>query len=379
MLHLGNCKDVLQELLIKGIQVDSIVTDPPYELGFMGKAWDSTGIATDVEMWKLCLQILKPGGHLLSFGGSRTYHRMASAIEDAGFEIRDQVLWLYGSGFPKSLNISKAIDKMAGAKGEVVGTSFRKTDMPTSVFADNQGFNFNGEYELTAPSTDAAKQWDGWGTALKPAHEPIVLARKPLSEKTVASNVLKHGTGGINIDGCRVGSEARVNPAFGVEGWRKLEGRADRFNPTEAIVQGRFPANLIHDGSEEITSLLGSPSRFFYSAKASKSERNKGLEDLESISDKRTMSGGTFVGSSGLDRVVTNKNHHPTVKPLSLMKYLCRLITPPTGIILDPFTGSGTTGIAAKEEGFQFIGIEMNEEYMEIAKARIAYGHQQGR
>ena len=366
--------------------VDSIVTDPPYELGFMGKAWDSTGIAYSVSMWRECLRVLKPGGHLLSFGGSRTYHRMACAIEDAGFEIRDQIMWIYSQGFPKSMDVSKAIDKAAGAEREVVGVAagMGKQNPEWNGTAQGRAENsFKPEYSLTAPSTDAAKQWSGWGTALKPAHEPICVARKPLIG-TVAANVQQHGTGALNIDGCRV--ELNGDYKCKANGRPSQTGLDDNYDPANANrpdTVGRWPANVIHDGSEEVVSLFpqtssgtgavkrvsaaenegnrgsalgaesrpagtemicygdsGSAARFFYCAKTSKSERGLG-------------------------------NIHPTVKPLVLMRYLCRIVTPPGGVVLDPFTGSGTTGIAAMREGFGFIGIELKPEYASIANARL--------
>lgn len=377
--------------------VDSIVTDPPYELGFMGKSWDSSGIANDVEMWRECLRVLKPGGYLLSFGGSRTYHRMACAIEDAGFEVRDQIMWLYGSGFPKSLDVSKAIDKAAGAEREVVrintngsGPNLTKLanhgEGDTGIgYMDGSGKTFN----VTAPATDAAKQWAGWGTALKPAHEPICVARKPLAKgMTVAENVLAHGTGAINIDGCRITWPGGI-PEIGTPAWggpaKKLtavpgqDGKTVDRNPPSRL--GRWPANAINDGSEEVVSLFpktqsgamkagtvraaqdgpgsvcygtyggnatnadtyadkGSAARFFYTAKASRDERGDG-------------------------------NNHPTVKPVDLMRYLVRLVTPPGGLVVDCFMGSGTTGVAAFLEGFQFIGIELNPEYAALAERRI--------
>ena len=324
----GDCLEVLKTL--EDNSVDSIVTDPPYGLSFMGKKWDYD--VPSVEVWEECLRVLKHGGHLLSFAGTRTQHRMAVNIEDAGFEIRDMIAWVYGSGFPKNHNLG-----------------------------------------------------DGWGTALKPALEPITLARKPLSEKTIAANVMKHGTGGLNIDGCRVETEDNLNGGDyaengsdrydGYENWRyKRDGNAGNFTQP----QGRWPANLMHDGSDEVMSLFpdskgqqgdvigteisrpakncygeygrvpaakrndgnGSAARFFYCAKASKKDRDEG-------------------------------NTHPTVKPTDLMRYLCRLITPPNGVILDPFMGSGSTGKAAKLEGFDFIGIEREIEYIEIAEKRI--------
>ena len=362
--------------------VDSIVTDPPYELGFMGKSWDSSGIAFNVEVWQEALRVLKPGGHLIAFSGSRTYHRMAVAIEDAGFEIRDQIMWVYGSGFPKSHNISKGIYKAAGAEREVVGETKKGAQ---SVSTGRYGAWGDG-ITPTAPFTDEAQQWQGWGTALKPAHEPMVLARKPLIG-TVAKNVLTYGTGGLNIDGSRVPSDDGFEKAWdkpvstnisAPNGKYISEGAKHTVDLTSnRPVGGRFPANFIHDGSDEVVALFpeassGSAARFFkqiekddiwhdlnrakdsaskliYCAKASKRDRNEGLEVHERV------------------------NHHPTVKPTDLMRYLCRLITPPNGIVLDPFMGSGSTGKAAKLEGFDFIGIDQSAEYLEIARARIAF------
>jgi DNA modification methylase len=341
-----DCLNVLREM--PDNSVDSIVTDPPYGISFMAKKWDYD--VPSVEVWKEALRVLKPGGHSLIACGTRTQHRMVCNIEDAGFEIRDVVSWIYGSGFPKSLNISKAIDKAAGAEREVVGISTNSRDRSKHVVHAMNEIP-NKPIDITAPATDEAKQWDGWGTALKPACEFFTLCRKPLSEKTVAANVLKWGTGGINIDGCRVGTE-------------EIE-----------TATGRFPANLIHDGSQEVLELFpetkpsrvgkprgtkkkglfansefnkvgqehndsGSAARFFYCPKASKKDRNEG-------------------------------NNHPTVKPTALMAYLCRLITPTGGVILDPYMGSGSTGKAAVREGFSFVGIELDPDYYEICKARI--------
>lgn len=382
----GNCLEVLKSLDENSI--DAIITDPPYELGFMGKSWDKSGIAFNTEVWSECLRVLKPGGHMLAFGGSRTFHRIAVAIEDAGFELRDTLMWVYGSGFPKSLDISKAIDKLAGAEREVVGIRKHPTLKDSNKIEETanaaHGENvWARQWNITASATPEAQMWEGWGTALKPAFEPIILARKPISEKNIAENVLKWGTGGINIDGCRVeyngvvktcnrksdGIKDHINPS----GWKEVNRTPNRpATPTEA---GRWPANFIHDGSDEVLELFpettpskqsergkveifkkekswigestvrghndsGSAARFFYCAKASRKERGEG-------------------------------NNHPTVKSLALMQYLVRLITPPNGIVLDPFTGSGSTLIAATREGFRYIGIELNEEYIEIAEKRL--------
>ena len=371
--------------------VDSIVTDPPYELGFMGKSWDSSGIAFNVEVWQEALRVLKPGGHLLAFSGSRTYHRMAVAIEDAGFEIRDQIMYVYGSGFPKSHNISKGIDKAAGAEREVVGQKVRgdvqqaKKSGSTYSVADanknNKAIFGYGVEDLTIASTPEAKQWDGWGTALKPAHEPIVLARKPLIG-TVANNVLTYGTGGLNIDGSRVGTDDTRSPSskssFGLindDSWQAQEVMA-------GSASGRFPANFIHDGSDKVVDLLGEPARFFYCAKASKRDRNEGLEGFEK-KHRAGLVGADRTTEEKLDPVSERfrtqpvANNHPTVKPTDLMRYLVRLVTQPNGTVLDPFMGSGSTGKACAYEGFDFIGIEQSAEYVEIARARIEYAQKQ--
>lgn len=387
-LRNGDCIEQMRQL--PDNSVDSIVTDPPYELGFMGKSWDSTGIAYSVKMWDEALRVLKPGGHLLAFSGSRTYHRMACAIEDAGFEIRDQIMWVYGSGFPKSMDVSKAIDKQAGVEREVVGTRIKKA-------GDITGGNFkrNDSYEdtfltITEPATDKAKQWAGWGTALKPAHEPIVLARKPLIG-TVATNVIIHGTGALNIDGSRIGTGTGETKTVNYP-----DIRGNNFNNANGSVeytvtdQGRWPANFIHDGSDEATELLGDSARFFYCAKASKKDRNEGLDDFagKEVGTKgnglaRTCAScgaSTLQGCECSDRTYVNPtraNHHPTVKPIELMRYLVRMITPPNGTVLDPFMGSGSTGKAAVLERFSFIGIDQSADYLEIAKARIKHAEEQ--
>jgi site-specific DNA-methyltransferase (adenine-specific) len=368
----GSCLDRLKEL--GDGTVDSIVTDPPYELGFMGKAWDASGIAYNVDLWRECLRVLKPGGHLLAFGGTRTYHRMAVAIEDAGFEIRDSVHWIYGSGFPKSLDVSKAIDKAAGAEREVIGTkrgttadpSTGRTDMPGKATGVKQ---VGIDLDITAPATDAVKRWQGWGTALKPAHEPIVVARKPL-DGTVASNVLAHGTGAINVDACRVGEE--VMPVTKSTG--EIIGRSNSLmaplTKTEVIgsAVGRWPANVIFD--ETAGTELGETARFFYCPKPSRSERNAGTEHLPAKSwkaNKPTPDSAKHGDSDGRP----NGNNHPTVKPVALIRYLVRLVTPPGGVVLDPFLGSGTTAVAAIEEGFTWVGCELTADYLPIISGRV--------
>ena len=424
----GDCIEEMQKLIDDGIQVDSVVTDPPYHLtsivkrfgkensapaqfgtdgayarastGFMGKEWDGGDIAFRPETWKLALKLLKPGGHLLAFSASRNYHRMAVAIEDAGFDIRDQMMWLYGSGFPKSQNMGKAIDKKQGNDREVLGTKITNVGM--------QGNNFkrgskSGEVEVTKGNSE----WEGWGTALKPAHEPIVMARKPLSEKSIVDNVLKHGTGAINIDGCRIeGNDAKypdTNPDFRDQGKKSKEAigidklsfgqvsgaerkkvvrksrsedgvwtdgnsgmKAEGTQYADADPRGRFPANVMHGGLQEEWA------RYFYCPKTSKSERHSNLDDHET---KVGVNGNKWTDQDyrrGDTKPTTErKNTHPTVKPVDLMRYLCRMVTPKGGTVLDPFMGSGSTGMAAKDEGFDFIGIEKEKEYFEICESRI--------
>ena len=415
----GDCRSVMQSM--PDCSVDAIITDPPYELGFMGKSWDSTGIAYDPQVWKEALRILKPGGHLLSFGGSRTYHRMACAIEDAGFEVRDQMMWVYGSGFPKSHNISKALDKAAGAEKEVIGQKkpcgMFSPDVPNFGSASDVVETYKHS-PITAPAT-AAKQWEGWGTALKPAHEPIVLARKPI-EGTVAENVLKWGVGGLNIDGCRVGTVERYNaPAGNKAGGNSLNmssvGMPQNVEGTTAV--GRFPANLMHDGSQQVLDLFpanagaaapfksgysgesngiyndyakrgddgatfygekGSAARFFYCPKASKSDRDEGCEDFQQRRESDRTSDNKNGGDNPRNRSNNpRKNYHPTVKPMKLMRYLCRLITPKGGKVLDPFNGSGSTGKAAILEGMTYVGIELSPEYIQITKGRLDHALEQ--
>lgn len=642
-LYCGDCRVVMAEL--EAESVDSVVTDPPYELGFMGKGWDRSGIAYEVSVWRECLRVLKPGGHLLAFGGSRTYHRLACAIEDAGFEIRDQIQWLYGSGFPKSLNVSKQIDLMekeiwlgikqlieelghgviieawkatlstvelvdspslksrvavgfntqrsgsvpanaplpinprrlpfnaiiaelkysealrssgagtasaratadinteplqvpavsveqllqnpslkvfitasiaqcgvkvslngntanslrdeealkiwlgkkkclevrdidalcaglidglkltilslsktfqnldtqsqtecvsamivtttastaaslisftvdtlksiaidaaAGAEREIIGPNphARPNQDGRRIWVGDKAGKEQSHPPLTAIATEAASKWSGFGTALKPAHEPIVLARKPL-EGTVAQNILRHGTGGLNIDRCRIGNEERLNLSAS---HNEIYGQFKGVESEGRTALGRWPANVIHDGSDEVLGLFpqtdpgrasmrgtmgespfsgidgsgrnpdtnslrghndngGSAARFFYIPKADKADRSAGLEDLPilsagAVTDRKDGSDGLNSPRAGAGRTSGSRNHHPTVKPTDLMRYLCRLITPPKGLVLDPFCGSGSTGKAARAEGFRFIGIEINKEYCALAAAR---------
>jgi site-specific DNA-methyltransferase (adenine-specific) len=390
-LRNGDCIEQMRQL--EPNSVDSIVTDPPYELGFVGKSWDSTGIAYIVKMWDEALRVLKPGGHLLAFSGSRTYHRMVVAIEDAGFEIRDQIMWVYGSGFPKSMDVSKAIDKQSNVKVEVIGTG---KSGKTAIWNEQGGM---GNFDITEPTTDKAKQWAGWGTALKPAHEPIVLARKPLIG-TVATNVIIHGTGALNIDGSRIATD-EVFTNLPNRAWVNTNGQSyaesghnhkDGSN-SKAIeklnTMGRWPANFIHDGSDEVVELLEDAARFFYCAKASKKDRNEGLDDFagKEVGTKgnglartcATCGASTLQGCECPDRTYVNPtraNHHPTVKPTELMRYLVRLVTPPNGTVLDPFMGSGSTGKAAVLERFSFIGIDQSADYLEIATARIKHAQE---
>jgi site-specific DNA-methyltransferase (adenine-specific) len=357
--------------------VDSIVTDPPYELGFMGKSWDSSGVAFNIEVWQEALRVLKPGGQLIAFSGSRTYHRMAVAIEDAGFQIRDQIMWVYGSGFPKSMDISKAIDNHAGAVREVIAIEIRYNE-PSGIVGVGQGERELVERKITSPFTDEAKQWKGWGTALKPAHEPMVLARKPVIG-TVANNVLTYGVGGLNIDGSRVAHLSEADRASATPQGKvtsnKMAGAAPDVDDAGRVQVerpdtslGRWPANFIHDGLNEEWA------RFFYCAKTSKRDRNEGLEEFEEVREHDGRAEGKVGGNNPRNRTNAAKlNHHPTVKPTSLMQYLVRLVTPQGGTVLDPFMGSGSTGKACVYEGFNFIGIDQSSEYVEIARARIDF------
>lgn len=497
-LIVGDCREALARF--PAHRFDAVVTDPPYEIGFMGRSWDSAGVAFDPKTWAAVLRVLKPGGHLLAFGATRTYHRIAVAIEDAGFEIRDSLHWFYGTGFPKSLNVARAIDaartedlepvrrvcRTIRAAMEARGISSadlapvfgvhprmidhwaaRDTDsqpsLPTVeqwrrlarglriVGLDAEVARLNarkgspgealltapvlGEHEsaaaatkwrenvlgtapgtagvIRAPNSEAARQWEGWGTALKPGHEPVILARKPLAG-TVAENVQRWGTGAINVDGCRIGSGT-----FGGSGapeggaWAEGSGLSKGYQP-QTGAEGRWPANVLldegaaaeldaqsgerksgerksgeyrsmgYEGGDPreypaVAASSGGASRFFYVAKPGRAERDLGCDHLPTrtggeATNREDDSAGVRNPRAGANHGGGARNHHPTVKPIDLMRYLCRLVTPPGGTVLDPFTGSGTTGIAALQEGFTFVGCEQSDDYAEIARARIAAG-----
>lgn len=460
-VHEGDCLDVL--MAMPDNSVDAVVTDPPYGLGkqpdalamlrdwldtghhdvkgrgFMGKAWDA--FVPQPALWREVFRVLKPGGHVLCFAGARTQDLMGLSLRLAGFELRDCVYWVYGSGFPKSLDVSKAIDKAAGAERTVrlspkpghaafVGRDTLAA-LRNGTLSGEGGFSRpwmhdpqkveDHHYDF-APATDAARQWQGWGTALKPAVEPCLMARKPLVG-TVAENVQRNGTGALNIDGCRIGFAGDADrEAAKPQGRATSHGTGSLAGPGAAqdvarsefvSVQGagRWPANLVHDGSEEVLALFpqsngqqgavtgnepssktnavygqfngrpatrprgdaGSAARFFYCAKSSKRDRDEGLEGFSArIAGCMNMRNDAHAHATG-NTFAPKRNVHPTVKPTDLMRYLCRLITPPDGVILDPFMGSGSTGKAAMLEGFQFIGIEREPEYAAIARARIAH------
>jgi DNA modification methylase len=414
-LHLGDCRDIMATMAPDSI--DAIVCDPPYGLQLMQKEWDH-GVP-GVEFWTAALRVAKPGCHLLAFGGTRTFHRLMVAIEDAGWEIRDTIMWVYGSGFPKSHDVSKAIDKEAGLiRDRVPGGVASSNTMSLGKFKCGEAISgeaISGEAISGEAISGEAKRWSGFGTALKPAWEPIIVARKPLVG-TVAENVLRHGTGGLNIDGCRVPHDGdrlgggRISTT--TDGWDRpwkhdesaMAACLDRSREAIAKAEtlGRWPANVCYDGSDEVLALFpaakgqqgsvtgeepssktnnaygqfgarratkprgdaGSAARFFYCAKASRRDRNEGLDDP----------GPQFPHGATLRRVentATKGNIHPTVKPTPLMRYLCRLVTPPRGTILDPFAGSGSTGKAAILEGFGFIGIELDPHYHDSALLRI--------
>lgn len=374
-LYLGDCRDAMSAMMDNS--VDAIVCDPPYGLSFMGNRWDYD--VPSVEIWTECLRVLKPGGHLLAFAGTRTQHRMAVRIEDAGFEIRDMIAWVYGSGFPKSLDVSKAIDKAAGAERSVVG---RVVYGDGHVQNSSESIGYGGSDPaadsrmLTAPATDAARQWEGWGTALKPALEPIIVARKPLIG-TVAANVLAHGTGALNIDGCRIDGAPPSVPQPDLKAARKAITGFDsaKRNGEMSQATGRWPANLIHDGSEEVLAPFPNTGSGAFS-QASRKAGNGIYGAFTEYSNPKEYgsnsgSAARFFYCAKASKADRGDNSHPTVKPTDLMRYLCRLVTPPGGLVLDPFIGSGSTGKAAILEGFRFAGIEREPNYFDIACRRI--------
>ena len=377
-VHHGDSREVLKGF--DTASVDSVVCDPPYGLNFMGKRWDTGETAFDPLFWVEVLRVLKPGGHLIAFSGTRTYHRLACAIEDAGFEMRDMIAWLYGSGFPKSHDVSKGIDKAAGAVREVVGTEKRQrggSDDPTQ----SGGRNYRlagGEIDITAPATDAARQWQGWGTALKPALEPVVLARKPLTG-TVAANVLRHGTGALNIDASRV-DMAGESVTCGQGGDHFSIGSGDKTRGTTftSHVKGRWPANVIVDGSEEVVGAFPESSGGAFPAAGAGFGYSGGERKQLGVRTETGDSGSAarFFYSAKADAADRCGSKHPTVKPVDLMAYLVRLVTPPGGVTLDPFAGSGSTGMACLREGFDCILIEREAQYVADIHRRL--DHVQG-
>jgi site-specific DNA-methyltransferase (adenine-specific) len=409
-IYCGDCLEVMKQ--IDDNSVDTIITDPPYGIRFMGNKWDYD--VPSIEIWKECLRVLKPGGTALIFAGSRTQHRMAVNIEDAGFILKDCIMWLYGSGFPKAMDISKELDKKAGAERKIIGSRKAHDIRSNNLMEASQGKGRGTmEYHYTAPATDEAKKWNGWKShGLKPAYEPIIVAMKP-NDGGYAENAIKHGVSGLNIDGARIPLNDEKPPSGSAKRVFKSNQYTDEKiygDNKQTPEEGRFPANVILD--EEAGQMLdkqsgiskstggrsghtkaysggynqeyygdekpglgdiGGASRFFYCAKASKKERDAGLEGMEEKpcgmmeDDNYPMETG-----SGNLRETKRKNHHPTVKPLKLMEYLCVLTKTPTGgIVFDPFAGSGTTGIACKNTGRQFLLIEKDPQYVEIARKRI--------
>jgi len=371
VIYNGDCADVL--LSIPDNSIDAVVTDPPYGLSFMGKRWDYD--VPSVDVWVQCLRVLKPGGHLLAFAGTRTQHRMAVRIEDAGFEIRDMIAWVYGSGFPKSMDVSKAIDKAAGAERESIPNPLaakQTSSIKTNAFGDYNAVTHIAPFAVT----DAAKQWDGWGTALKPALEPITMARKPIPG-TVADNVQKHGTGALNINGARIdlGGDYKCKP----NGRPSQTGLGDNYDPSkanQADTVGRWPANLIHDGSEEVVSQFPESNGSGNARKLKRGIRQDGdgwgMQDaVGDLRDAGTGSASRFFYTAKADSSERRGSKHPTVKPLDLMRYLVRLVCPIGSTVLDPFMGSGTTIEAARLENCKSIGIERETQYCSDAIKRI--------
>lgn len=402
-LYLGDCLDVMKTLPENS--VDAVVTDPPYSYKFMSKKWDAD--LPGIEIWKECIRLLKPGGFLLSFGGCRTYHRLVCNIEDAGFIIHPLIAWIFGSGFPKAANLSKRIDQKVGEEREVIGTQIVPDIRGGKMHANREKGSY--EIKISAPASEAAKQWDGFFyglQALKPAIEPICMAQKPYEGKPVDS-ILKWNCGALNIGGCQVGSELRHNSSASQN---KIYGQFQGKEQKGRESVGRWPANVILEGSEEVVSMFpkqvgsgkfimggpprskslhigqisgqprtdaimnygdsGSAARFFYCAKSSQADRDSGLEGMplgDPPGSGRSKPAPGAKSALGQPRA----NFHPTVKPVDLMQYLCRLVTPPGGIVLDPFMGSGSTGKGAIHEDMKFVGIEREETYLNIATARI--------
>ena len=389
-LYHGDCIEVMRGM-VDGC-VDAIVTDPPYGLGFMGRAWDALPPGYDFAVE--CLRVLKPGGHMLAFGGTRTWHRLAVAIEDAGFEIRDSIAWMYGSGFPKSLDVSKAIDKAAGVEREVVGLSLDYAEFNSPDYGSSD-VNIAGRKErnvaaqITAPATPDAVRWQGWGTALKPAYEPIVVARKPVIG-TVAANVLAYGTGALNIDGCRIDMGAEYD-ANRVQRQQNSAGVIDGAFGAAALIgkeiptyngKGRWPANVILDESQaaELDRQSGwsksPPTDSVITVKANDSIGTFKMGDRQTANGHGDSGGASrffyTAKASTHERPRIDGSTHPTVKPLTLMRYLVRLVTPPGGIVLEPFAGSGTTAEACIVEGFKCIGIERDPTYLDLIVQRVS-------
>lgn len=391
-LYQGSMLNMLE--VIDKESIDCVITDPPYELNFMGKGWDNAGVSFQADTWKKCFGVLKDGGYLLAFGGSRTFHRIACAIEDAGFEIRDTIMWLYGSGFPKSMDISKQIDKKLGAEREVIGirtfadgTKARATAR-AGIFSEEKGQSY-----LTAPATDLAKQWQGWGTCLKPSFEPIIIARKPFKGSLV-DNVIENGVGGLNIDECRVGNEVITQLQKDMKPYNNNKmgvGYSTKMTGIKTQTVGRFPANTILTYDEtDFDEVCGG---FPYTKTGSRKAQPQKPENWNAVGIKFKMTYACEGSEGSASRYFYNakaskkdrdcegtvRNIHPTCKPTELMQYLVRLVSPKGATILDPFMGSGSTGKAVmfenkeRDKNYKFIGIELTEEYLPIAQARIDY------
>lgn len=394
----GNCLDILKTF--EDNSIDSVVTDPPYGISFMAKGWDTFSGNKEYAKWcedwaKECLRVLKPGGYLLAFSGTRTYHALAWGVESAGFEIRDMIEWLYTSGFPKNTDIGKQFDKKAGATREIVGVKAGHEEFAQRTTTGHLAFKGSTEgfdrpwmhddhkralYHMqTAPSTDLAKQWDGWGTALKPAHESIVVARKPFTG-TVCANVEQYGTGAINVDGCRIGDEEITT-----QGGDKFKG-GGIYNKYATCIEtkhtGRFPANCVTTESDEWYSPYFNVTPQEVSKKASKKDRNSDWEGNPIVGEEKFAPKGNYEGrdmenpKNHLGGMQGSKsvNNHPTVKPIALMEWLIKLVTQKNGLVLDPFAGSGSTLVAAKRNDFKYIGIEREEEYVNLINSRLGTG-----